>query len=102
VQASHFEAEPMFYTYILRSIECPEKHYTGHTADLKIRLAEHNRGKCPQTAKFAPWKLQCYFAFETENLARNFERYLKSGSGRAFAKKHFEENSPPGVSDSDP
>ena len=92
----------MFYSYVLRSIKSPKRHYTGHTSDLKIRLAEHNRGKCPHTAKFAPWMLQSYFAFETENLARNYERYLKSGSGRAFAKRHFEENSPREASDSGP
>jgi hypothetical protein len=36
-----------------------------------------------------PWKLECYFAFGCETLARDFEKYLKSGSGRAFAKRHF-------------
>lgn len=85
--------ELMFYTYGLRSIEHPGRYYTGHTSDLKMRLAEHNRGKCAHTSKFAPWKIHCYFAFHTESLARNFEQYLKSGSGRAFAKKHFEDES---------
>jgi predicted GIY-YIG superfamily endonuclease len=79
----------MFYTYILESQNHPGHHYTGHTADLKARLAEHNRGKCPHTAKHAPWRIKCYFAFQSEALARNFERYLKTGSGRAFAKRHF-------------
>jgi predicted GIY-YIG superfamily endonuclease len=68
-------------------------HYPGHTADLKARLAEHKRGKCPHTAKHAPWRLRCYFAFHTEATARNFERYLKSGSGRSFAKRHFSDES---------
>lgn len=81
----------MFYTYILRSIDAPDRHYIGHTADLKVRLKEHNAGKCKHTSKYAPWTLQCYFAFESESLARNFETYLKSGSGRAFAKRHFVE-----------
>jgi putative endonuclease len=87
-------AHAMFYTYILRSVQDPGRHYTGFTPDPRARLAEHNHGKCSHSAKFAPWKLQCYFAFPTETLARNFERYLKSGSGRAFAKKHFEDNQP--------
>ena len=90
----------MHYVYLLRSIGHPDKTYIGLTSDLRSRLQKHNEGGSPHTAKFAPWKLQCCFAFETENLARNFERYLKSGSGRAFAKRHFEESSPPGVSDS--
>lgn len=81
----------MFYTYILRSIDDSDRHYIGHTADLKGRLKEHNSGKCKHTSKYAPWMLQCYFAFKSESLARNFERYLKSGSGRAFAKRHFVE-----------
>ena len=84
----------MCYTYIPESLHHPGRHYTGHTADLKARLDEHNRGKCPHTAKYAPWKIHCYIAFETELSARSFERYLKSGSGRAFARRHFEAQAP--------
>jgi len=79
----------MFYTYILRSIDDPERHYIGHTEDLKARLAAHNAGKCRHSSKYSPWEIQAYFAFETEVVARNFERYLKTGSGRAFLKRHF-------------
>jgi predicted GIY-YIG superfamily endonuclease len=81
----------MFYTYILRSINEPDRHYIGHAADLKARLQEHNAGKCRHSSKHAPWELQCYFAFRTEALAQRFEKYLKTGSGRAFAKRHFAE-----------
>ncbi|MGB6221831.1 GIY-YIG nuclease family protein [Haloferula sp.] len=81
----------MFCTYILESISNPERHYVGHSADLKVRLSEHNAGKSANTAKHRPWKVRCYFAFETESLARNFEKYLKSGSGRTFTKRHFVE-----------
>ena len=92
----------MFYTYILESIPFPGRHYTGYSADLKPLLAEHNRGKCHNTSKFAPWKIHCYIAFETEKSARRFERYLKTGSGRAFAKRHFEAQAPDsGASPSD-
>ena len=80
---------PMFYAYILQSISQPEQLYRGHSANLKQRLAEHNAGKCQPTAKFTPWKIKFYAAFETEELARNFEQYLKSGSGHAFAKRHL-------------
>jgi putative endonuclease len=80
---------PMFYAYILQSVSHPDQFYRGHTANLKQRLAEHNSSKCPHTAKFTPWKVKFYAAFETENLARNFEQHLKNGSGHAFAKRHF-------------
>jgi len=79
----------MFYAYLLQSIADPNQYYRGHTAGLKNRLADHNAGKSPHTAKYAPWKLRCYFAFETLELAQHFERYLKTGSGHAFAKRHF-------------
>ena len=79
----------MFYTYILRSISHPNQHYIGSTGDLRKRLAEHNAGGTPHTAKYRPWKLETYIAFELEDRARAFEIYLKSGSGHAFAKRHF-------------
>jgi predicted GIY-YIG superfamily endonuclease len=79
----------MFYAYILESMEKPGELYRGHTDDLKRRVAEHNARKCPHTSKYKPWKVKFYAAFETFDLAQEFERYLKSGSGHAFANKHF-------------
>ncbi len=79
----------MFYIYILRSKSYPQKTYTGYTINLKQRLADHNCGESVHTAKYGPWRLETYFAFEDESVAIKFEKYLKSGSGRAFAKKHF-------------
>ena len=79
----------MFYTYIIKSLSYPEKRYIGHTSDLQQRLFEHNTGRCIHTAKFTPWKLKIYVAFETLEQAQRFERYLKSGSGHAFAGRHF-------------
>ncbi len=79
----------MFYAYVLQSIADPNQLYRGHTADLKQRLAEHNAGKCQHTAKFIPWKLKFYAAFETADLAQHFERYLKTGSGHAFSHRHL-------------
>ena len=84
----------MFYTYLIESIDYPGNRYIGHTSDLKQRLAEHNAGRCPHTAKFLPWKLKIYIAFETLEQAQHFERYLKSGSGHAFADRHFRMPSP--------
>ena len=79
----------MYYTYVLESISHQREHYTGHTSDLKVRLLEHNAGKCPHTSKFRPWKVKLYIAFEDEKHAERFELYLKSGSGHAFANRHF-------------
>ena len=79
----------MFYTYILRSINHPNQRYIGSTSDLRQRLAEHNAGSVPHTEKFRPWKVEVYIAFELEEQARAFEIYLKTGSGHAFAKRHF-------------
>jgi predicted GIY-YIG superfamily endonuclease len=79
----------MFYTYVLESIASPDRRYIGHTSDLKKRLLEHNSGKCNHTSKHCPWKLKLYIAFEDLPHAQRFEHYLKSGSGHAFAKRHF-------------
>ena len=53
----------------------------GHTADLWERLKKHNKGDVPHTAKFRPWKVETYIAFESEEKSIAFEHYLKSGSG---------------------
>jgi putative endonuclease len=79
----------MYYTYLLESLKKPDEKYIGHTSDLKKRLQEHNSGKCVHTNKFKPWKLSVYVAFKTPIQAQRFERYLKSGSGHAFIKRHF-------------
>jgi putative endonuclease len=79
----------MIYVYILRSLAEPERFYSGITIDLKSRLKEHNAGEVLHTSKYAPWRIKNYFAFEDEKKAYAFEKYLKSGSGRAFIKRHF-------------
>ena len=79
----------MFYSYILQSMADSERLYHGHSTNLKQRLADHNAGKCTYTAKYVPWKIKFYAAFETLGLAQDFERYLKSGSGHAFAKRRL-------------
>ena len=79
----------MYYTYILRSKTHPEQTYVGSTEDLKRRLSEHNSGKSPHTSKYLPWDISIYVAFSQRILAEQFERYLKSGSGRAFAQKRL-------------
>jgi predicted GIY-YIG superfamily endonuclease len=77
------------YVYILVSENEPERHYTGLTDNLEKRLAAHNAGQCAHTAKYRPWKIETAIAFRSREKAAEFERHLKSHSGRAFASKHF-------------
>ena len=79
----------MHYVYILKSIEFPDRHYTGVTNDLKARVAKHNSGEVTHTSKYAPWSIKTYIAFSDEKRAFEFEKYLKSASGRAFASKRL-------------
>jgi predicted GIY-YIG superfamily endonuclease len=79
-----------FYVYILQSqLSARKRFYMGRTEDLRARLARHNAGKVPHTAKYRPWQIKTAIAFTDEEPAIEFELYLKSASGRAFAKKHF-------------
>jgi putative endonuclease len=79
----------MKYVYILNSIAFPDRFYTGITEDLRARLAKHNAGEVSHTSKYKPWQLKTYIAFSDEKQAFEFEKYLKSPSGRAFAKKRL-------------
>jgi predicted GIY-YIG superfamily endonuclease len=79
----------MIYVYLLQSQTSPDQHYVGLTTDLKRRLAEHNAGKSHHTSRFMPWHLVAYIAFSDQAKATAFERYLKSGSGHAFLRKHL-------------
>jgi predicted GIY-YIG superfamily endonuclease len=78
------------FVYILRSSDQNPKFYVGLSSDVGVRLADHNMGCCPHTASRRPWQLHVVIEFSDEDRAIRFERYLKSGSGRAFAKRHFE------------
>lgn len=80
---------PFHYVYILRSIDHPEETYIGQTAKPAQRLAEHNRGKCSYTRAYAPWRFEAVIALADRAIGLRFEHYLKSGSGRAFANKHW-------------
>lgn len=75
--------------YILRSIACPARYYTGVTSDVQQRLATHNKGGSVHTAPLRPWQLVAVIELTNQTCATQFERYLKTGSGRAFAKRHF-------------
>lgn len=79
----------MTYVYVLRSLEHPDHYYVGVTGDLRSRLKKHNAGDVSHTSKYAPWMIKTYVAFSDEKQALAFEKYLKSASGRAFAKKRL-------------
>ena len=79
----------MKYVYILQSDLADEHFYVGITDDLHARLSKHNNGEVSHTSKFRPWRLKTYVAFADETKAFEFEKYLKSASGRAFAKKRL-------------
>jgi len=75
--------------YVLQSLKRPRSTYVGITEDLERRLAEHNEGKSRSTARYKPWMVAVSIRFADEKMAEEFERYLKSGSGRSFLKRHF-------------
>lgn len=77
------------FVYILESLVDPTKHYIGVASDPHARLVWHNAGPCGYTVAHRPWSIAVVIEFPTEERAIRFERYLKSGSGRAFAKRHF-------------
>jgi len=76
--------------YVLKNHAQPCRYYTGVTSDIALRLEAHNAGHCSHTATGRPWNLDVIIEFrDDERRALAFERYLKSGSGVAFAKRHL-------------
>jgi predicted GIY-YIG superfamily endonuclease len=88
-ETSAKEDSAMKYVYLLQSLTFPDQRYIGITEDVDARLQTHNAGGSPHTAKYRPWKLETYICFQDDRRAIEFERYLKSGSGRAFSKKRL-------------
>jgi predicted GIY-YIG superfamily endonuclease len=79
----------VIYVYLIESLSDAGQRYVGLTTDLKRRIQDHNAGKSLHTSKFRPWELVAYVAFADRTKAESFERYLKSGSGHAFAAKRL-------------
>lgn len=77
------------YVYVLQSEAKPSHFYTGLTDDLQARLRKHNAGDASFTAKLRPWRIKTAIAFTDREQAAAFEKYLKTASGRAFAKKRL-------------
>jgi putative endonuclease len=74
--------------YLIRS-EKDGRPYTGLTSDVSQRIDTHNSGGSRATTPHRPWRLVVSLEFANEASAVAFEKYLKTGSGRAFAKRHF-------------
>jgi putative endonuclease len=84
--------EPKRFVYILKSILKPWEYYVGLTSDPHARLRAHNGGLSPHTAHNRPWRHLVIVEFDDEAPAVEFERYLKTGSGREFARRHFRQS----------
>lgn len=78
-----------FYVYILHSTQSSDHFYVGFTTDIAERLKYHNAGHVPATKPYRSWRIKTCIAFSDGNQARAFEQYLKTQSGRAFAKKRL-------------
>jgi len=77
------------YVYIFAERRRPDQYYTGLCQDVDARLKAHNAGQSPHSSKFKPWRLLSLHYFSDSSVAASFERYLKTGSGRAFAAKRL-------------
>jgi predicted GIY-YIG superfamily endonuclease len=77
----------MWYVYFLELAN--GDIYVGSTNDLRVRFGCHQRGKVVSTKLYLPCVLRSYVAVLGETHARELERYFKSGSGKAFAKKRL-------------
>jgi putative endonuclease len=77
------------YVYILVSKRRANAHYSGVTRGLRERLTRHNQGRSVQNSRDRPWRFETVVAFKSEKKAPAFEKYLKTGSGREFARRHF-------------
>jgi putative endonuclease len=80
---------PKCCVYVLRSQRDHTRYYTGVTSSLLHRVAAHNAGLSPHTANGTPWDIDVSIEFADERRGLAFERYLKSGSGCAFAKRRL-------------
>ena len=81
--------EQFFYTYVIVSLARPDRYYIGFTENLEDRLNHHNAGVVPSTAPYMPWRYRVCMGFADRQRALDFERYLKTHSGRAFLSKRL-------------
>ena len=81
--------DPKRFVYILKSVYHPHEYYVGLTSDPDERLRLHNAGLSPHTARHRPWRTLVCIEFDEQEPAVLFEKYLKTGSGWEFARRHF-------------
>ncbi len=81
--------QPMRFVYVLVSIDEPARHYIGLSSGVDARRECHHAAKCRHTARHSPWRVLVTLDFADPARAAAFERYLESGSGRQFARRHF-------------
>ena len=79
----------MYYVYIIQSIITPNKLYVGFTSNIDARLAKHNEGGSVYTKDYRPWKLIWHSSFQERSKALDFEKYLKTYSGKVFMQKRL-------------
>ena len=87
--ASRVAQEIKRFVYVLHSVAHPERQFVESASNVSMRIAAHNAGHSPLTAAHRPWRLVAVFQFGNETVAQRFEKFLKSGPGRAFSKHHF-------------
>ncbi len=76
----------MYYVY---SLKCKDGYYLGCTDNIEDRIKRHKNGQIPATANRLPITIDFYLAIDDKYKAFRLEKYLKTGSGRAFIKRHF-------------
>ena len=79
---------PSWYVYVLKA-STRSFFYIGSTSDLSRRLSEHNEGLVQSTKAYRPLEIAAYIAVSNEKKARELEKYLKTGSGKAVLKKRI-------------
>jgi putative endonuclease len=86
INLTDIKTEGMFTTYALYSVKF-NKHYYGYSSNIEERLLSHNVLGKDWTAKYRPWVIIHTKVFPTKKEAMDYEKWLKSGQGRAFVKK---------------
>jgi predicted GIY-YIG superfamily endonuclease len=77
------------FVYVLQSVPQPSRQFVESAANVPMRIAAHNAGHSPLTASCRPWRLVAVVQFGTEREATRFEKFLKTGAGRALARDYF-------------
>jgi len=77
------------FVYVLQSLSQPDRQFVESAADVPARVATHNAGHSPLTAACRPWRLVAVVQFGSEGAALRFEKFLKTGTGRALARQFF-------------